>query len=78
MPSVDSSAILRIDYEADTRELAVTFRASGRRYIYFDFPPKEYAAFLAADSKGGFFNARVKNRYTFRRDDRARNASGAS
>ena len=78
MPSVDSSAILRVDDEADARELAVTFRDSGRRYIYFDFPPDGYVAFLAADLKGGFFNTRVKNRYAFRRDDRARNASMAS
>ena len=34
------------------RELEVKFRASGDVYRYFDVPGEEYAAFLAAESKG--------------------------
>lgn len=58
----DSSAIRRIDYEAG--ELSVWF-TSGEHYVYFGVPEKVYEAFLAADSKGGFFAEHIRPRYRF-------------
>jgi len=59
---VDSSSIASIGYEAATRELEIEFRDSGDVYRYFDVPEEEYAAFLAADSRGTYLNQVFKER----------------
>ncbi len=59
---VDSSSIASIGYEAATREFEIEFRESGVVYRYFDVPKEEYAAFLAADSKGSYLNQVFKLR----------------
>jgi hypothetical protein len=38
------------------------FRASGDVYRYFDVPGEEYAAFMAAESKGTYLNQVFKPR----------------
>ncbi len=62
--SIDSSAIDRIVYNARGRRLSVTFRAG--TYTYFDVPPEAYEAFMAAPSKGAYFNTEIRNRYDFK------------
>lgn len=64
MPSVVSSAIDRIDYIAETRELHVVF-TSGRRYRYLDVPPGLYMRFRNALSKGTFFNEAVRDAFEY-------------
>lgn len=64
MPAVASSAILAVGYEAASQRLDVTF-VTGRRYVYADVPRAVYYAFLAAPSKGEYFNARIRDRYAF-------------
>ena len=59
---VDSSSIASIGYEAPTRELELEFRESGDVYRYFDVPGEEYAAFMAAESKGTYLNQVFKTR----------------
>jgi len=59
---VDSSSIASIGYDAAKRELEIEFRESGDVYRYFDVPRQEYAAFLAADSKGTYLNQVFKER----------------
>jgi hypothetical protein len=44
------------------RELEIEFRASGDVYRYFDVPGEEYAAFMAAESKGTYLNQVFKPR----------------
>ena len=41
--------------------------AHGGWYSYFMVPPKVHAAFLAADSHGGFFQDNIRARYPYRR-----------
>jgi len=65
MPDVDSSAILRIYYSANRRELFVTF-VSGRTYVYFDVSPQQYRGFLDAPSQGRYFNANIRDLYRVR------------
>ncbi len=62
-----STAIGRIAYLAADRELDVTFVGSGRTYTYIGVEPEVHEAFLRAGSKGQFFNARIRNRYPFRK-----------
>ena len=60
MPMVNSSAISRIEWVAGT--LSIWFRKSGR-YDYYNVPNHIYEMFLAASSKGGFFNDNIRDRY---------------
>ena len=62
-----STAIRRIAYLAQDRELDVTFVASGNTYTYIGVEPEVHEEFRRAPSKGRFFNTRIKDRYPFRR-----------
>jgi KTSC domain len=59
---VESSSIASIGYAPQERVLELEFRQSGEVYQYFDVPAEEYAAFLAADSKGTYLNQQFKPR----------------
>ena len=59
---VHSTSIASIGYAPATRELEIKFRESGDVYRYFDVPEEEYAAFMAAESKGTYLNQRFKLR----------------
>lgn len=63
-----SAVIQSYEYSASRRELRVTFQ-SGRRYIYQDVPAEAYNAMRNSFSKGEFFNANIRDRYSFIRDD---------
>ena len=54
--SLDSSSIASIGYEPKPRQLEIEFRQNGDVYLYFEVPAQEYEAFMAADSKGTYFN----------------------
>lgn len=60
MPFVNSSAMSRIEWDNGT--LSIWFSGSGR-YDYYGVPESVYNAFLAAPSKGGFYNDHIKDRY---------------
>lgn len=62
MPKYESSVIASASYDAATRTLEVEFR-NGGVYRYADVPPEEAEAFAAADSKGGFFQAYIRNNF---------------
>jgi len=65
---VDSTAISEIDYDAERAKLLVRF-ASGERYVYVGVPDEIHRSFVAADSKGRFFQLHVRGRYPFNRLD---------
>jgi hypothetical protein len=71
MPTVDSTAILRIGYDEAANALRITF-ATGNAYTYAGVPPGIYAEFLQASSKGVFFNANIRDRYPFVQTSHAR------
>jgi len=60
MPFVNSSAIARVEWSNST--LSIWFHDSGR-YDYPNVPESVYKAFLAARSKGQFYNDHIKDRY---------------
>jgi hypothetical protein len=65
---VESSSIASIGYAPQERVLELEFRQSGGVYQYFGVPAEEYAAFLAADSKGTYVNQQLKPRgYRYQR-----------
>lgn len=59
-----STAIKSIIYDPAARRMLVIFM-TGRKYIYEDVPPDVHDAFQVAPSKGGFFNAEIRDRYAF-------------
>lgn len=59
-----STAIRQAVYDADAHVLTLTF-VTGRRYRYRGVPPAVAEGFAAARSKGGYFNARIRDRFAF-------------
>ena len=60
---VDSTNIEAIGYDAASSELHVQFLKTGL-YVYHDVPQEVFNEFLAANSKGSFFNRNIKNAFT--------------
>lgn len=65
---VMSTAIQEIDYDAERAKLLVRF-ASGERYVYVGVPGEVHRSFLEAPSKGGFFQAEIRDRYPYNKLD---------
>jgi lysyl-tRNA synthetase class 2 len=66
MPEVDSSALKAIDYRPLQHQLVLRF-SSGERYAYDQASEELYRRFLAAESKGRFFQAQIRGRLPFRK-----------
>lgn len=64
---VDSTVIAAVVYSAEAG-LDIEF-TSGARYRYFAVPAQLFHEFLAADSKGVFFNRRIRPCYPYTRLD---------
>ena len=69
--AVPSTAIRQFHYDAEARVLDVTF-VTDRRYRYFAVPAEVAAAFAEAESKGGFFNAHIRDHFAFEERTRDR------
>lgn len=61
-----SSVICQFSYDEPRRRLRITF-TSGDVYDYLDVPPIIFDGLRAAGSKGWFFSARIRDRFTFER-----------
>jgi len=60
------SAVIRaFSYDAERRELLVTFTTE-RRYVYEDVPAQVVEAMRGAFSKGRYFNRNIRTHYRFR------------
>ncbi len=59
--SPESSTVIRGEYDWDTCQLLVTFKA-GSRYR-FKIPEEMWQEFAMAESKGGYFAARIRPFY---------------
>ena len=68
MPHVTmfSSAIRTVDYDEARQHLVITL-ANKRTYRYLDVPPEVYQQFLAAESKGRFYNDHIRDVYIYER-----------
>jgi lysyl-tRNA synthetase class 2 len=61
-----SAAIEAFSYDEALSELTVRF-VGGATYVYWMVPAPVAAALAAAPSRGAFVNARIKDRYPFRK-----------
>jgi hypothetical protein len=64
MPFVESSMMSRVEYDEDASELDSTFK-SGKIYRYREVPPDIYSDLFDAESKGEFFNEKIKDAFDF-------------
>ena len=62
MPYVNSTAISRIECDSASRQMYITFHDSGA-YTFCGVPESVYEDFIAAQSKGTFYNDYIKDRY---------------
>lgn len=65
---LSSSMMASAGYDASTRTLEIEF-VRGGVYQYFDVPPSEHEALLAAPSKGRFFHTRILRVFAYQRVD---------
>jgi hypothetical protein len=74
---VTSSTLSAVFYSPDRLLLEIEFR-SGDIYRYFDVPPRIYHDLLAAESKGRYFNANIRKRFSFHHIPHSPSATGSS
>ena len=61
---VNSSNIRSVGYHAETSTLEIEFN-NGGVYQYQGVPQGEYDGLMSSGSKGSYFHANIKNRYSF-------------
>ena len=69
--AVESTTVRSIGYDVRSKVLEVEFQ-SGTVYQHFDVPEAVHEEFLAADSKGKYFNLEIRDEYRFVRVTTAR------
>jgi hypothetical protein len=62
MISVNSSVIRAVDYDGDNSILYIKFN-SGTTYKYYRVPEAIFRGLLNSQSKGTYFNQRIKDRF---------------
>ena len=62
MPFLNSSAIERAEYDANSLQLHIWFRGTGL-YTYYGVPKQVYVGLVGAASAGRYFNDNIKDRY---------------
>jgi hypothetical protein len=60
--AIERSHIADVSYDAETQILSVTF-SNGSKYDYCDVPEIVNTEFLAAESKGKYFNESVRKHF---------------
>ncbi len=63
---VISSSIASIGYDRTSHTLEVEF-TSGNTYQYFGVPEQMHSEFMVAPSKGGYFNEKIRERFSYAR-----------
>jgi KTSC domain-containing protein len=68
---LESALLAAISYDSGRQLLDVEFR-SGELYRYFHVPAASYDGLLQADSKGSYFNRRIRNHFPYQNLSRRR------
>jgi hypothetical protein len=63
---VSSSNLVSVGYDLDNETLEVEF-VNGSVYRYLNIPLFEYERLMSSVSLGGYFNANIRNGYTYER-----------
>ncbi|MBS0537534.1 MAG: KTSC domain-containing protein [Proteobacteria bacterium] len=62
---VSSSVLASVGYDPRKRWLVTEFKKTGRIYRYLDVPADLHTALMDAASKGGFYNAYIRDDFRF-------------
>lgn len=57
---VQSSTIKSLSYDESKEQMQILFKG-GERYLYEEFPIELWNQFINSESKGRYFNSRIKN-----------------
>jgi KTSC domain len=63
---VDSTVVAAVNYDELRQQLDIEL-TTGRIYRYLDVPPDVYEAFMAAASKGRYYNDHIRDVYLYER-----------
>lgn len=63
---VSSSNLVSVGYDPTNETLEIEFKG-GSIYRYFNVPAFEHERLMAASSHGVYFNANIKDKYSFER-----------
>ena len=66
---VDSTVIYAVGYDAKKSDLEIQFMDKSV-YLYLGVPATLYLGLMNAESKGTFFDAKIKNQFVFRKLDK--------
>jgi hypothetical protein len=75
--SLQSSVLAAAAYLEGAQTLYLRFQ-SGEVYRYFEFPPEQYSELLAAESRGRYFAAKIRDRFRCERVSRLQRSADAS
>lgn len=64
LQKVESSVIDSVGYDPATQDLTIVL-VKGETYVYHKVPEKVYKGLMAADSKGKFFQKKIKDKFEF-------------
>ena len=64
MVRVSSSWIQAAGYDGQARRLHVQVRSTGKVYVLYRVPEEVYGEFMAASSKGRYFDQHLKGKYS--------------
>jgi predicted Ser/Thr protein kinase len=64
---VESSNIVRTEYDTQTKEMIVEFKKGGTRYVYEGVPHNTYTKFRMAESQGKFFTTEISKKFEFKK-----------
>jgi len=62
---VVSSQFKKVKYDSEEKTLIITFN-NDKRYEYSGMSAEQFKEFMAADSLGKYFIARIKNTFNYR------------
>jgi len=63
---INSSNLLRTEYDTETKKLVVEFK-NNIRYEYDDVPHQIYTQFRGAESQGKFFNSKISKNFKYKK-----------
>jgi hypothetical protein len=72
--AIESKLLSAFAYDAERCMLYVRFRDTRDVYRYFEFPPEHYTRLVAAESRGRYFLAHIRNQFRYERMARLRAA----
>jgi hypothetical protein len=65
--ALESQLLSAAAYDDSKQILYLRFRNTGAVYRYFEFPPADHEAFLAAESKGRYFRFHIRDHFRYER-----------